>query len=68
MERVKTISALDAVHLFFEQTGVPEMFLRDDLLMQFADVRSRFASQIIGQPDATLAAAREAFVSRIHED
>jgi ATP-dependent Clp protease ATP-binding subunit ClpC len=57
-KREKTISALDVVHLFIEQTGLPEMFLRDDLLMQIEDVRSHFTSPIIGQPDATLAAAR----------
>lgn len=57
-EQSKTISVRDVVDLFIEQTGLPEMFLRDDLLMHFEDVRSHFASQIIGQPEATIAAAR----------
>ena len=55
---VKSISARNVIDLFVEQTGLPEVFLRDDLLLRMVDVREHFASRIMGQPDATLAAAR----------
>ena len=54
----RTISSQDVVDLFIKQTGLPEIFLRDDLLLPLPEVRSRFEVQIIGQPTATQAAAR----------
>jgi len=54
----KSLSTQSAIDLFVEQTGLPEMFLRDDLLLHLDAVRAQFESQIIGQPEATLAAAR----------
>jgi ATP-dependent Clp protease ATP-binding subunit ClpC len=54
----KSLSTKSVIDLFVEQTGLPELFLRDDLLLHLAKVRAQFAAQIIGQPDATLAAAR----------
>ena len=54
----KTVSTRDVIQLFIEQTGLPELFLRDDLLLPREEVRAHFASKIIGQADATLAAAR----------
>src|SRR5262249_24836550 len=54
----QSISAQDVIAAFIKQTGLPEIFLRDELLLPLGEVRARFDSQIIGQPDATLAAAR----------
>jgi ATP-dependent Clp protease ATP-binding subunit ClpC len=47
-----------AVDLFVQQTGLPEIFLRDDLVMRAEKVRAHFDELIIGQPDATQIAAR----------
>ncbi len=54
----KNVSLQEAIGLFIEQTGLPEMFLRDDLLLHVGDAHAHFVSHIIGQPDAALAAAR----------
>ncbi len=53
-----SVSSADVIEQFTNQTGLPELFLRDELLMPLAAVRDRFAAQIIGQPEATAAAAR----------
>jgi ATP-dependent Clp protease ATP-binding subunit ClpA len=37
---------------FTRQTGLPEVFLRDDLLLDQEELRTYFSSRIIGQPDA----------------
>lgn len=37
---------------FIQQTGLPELFLRDDLLLDKEDLHRFFNAQIIGQPDA----------------
>lgn len=37
---------------FVAQTGMPELFLRDDLLLDQLELRHFFESRIIGQPDA----------------
>jgi ATP-dependent Clp protease ATP-binding subunit ClpC len=57
-EDKKSITSRNALDLFIKQTGLPEMFLRDDLPLQIEEVRQRFAAEIIGQPDAITAAAR----------
>jgi ATP-dependent Clp protease ATP-binding subunit ClpC len=54
----RSVTAKEVVTAFVQRTGLPELFLRDDLLLSVDDVRERFAAQIIGQPDATAAAAR----------
>ncbi len=48
----ETINNSDILNLFIENTGLPELFLRDDLLLDEAEMRSFFASQIIGQENA----------------
>ncbi|HEX7859564.1 MAG TPA: AAA family ATPase [Verrucomicrobiae bacterium] len=48
----------DAVELFIQQTGLPEIFLRDDLVMHAEAVRAHFDELIIGQSAATQLAAR----------
>ena len=42
---------------FIRQTGLPELFLRDDMPLVAEEVRKTFESQIIGQPDACTTAA-----------
>ncbi|MFN7117460.1 MAG: AAA family ATPase [Saprospiraceae bacterium] len=37
---------------FVAQTGMPELFLRDDLLLDQSELRQFFESRIIGQPEA----------------
>lgn len=40
----------DAISQFIRQTGLPEMFLRDDQLLDVPEVLAFFESRIIGQP------------------
>ncbi|HVV99107.1 MAG TPA: AAA family ATPase, partial [Planctomycetaceae bacterium] len=47
-----------ALSLFVRQTGLPELFLRDELPLAFDDAVTEFRRQIIGQDDACRAAAR----------
>lgn len=51
-------TAQAVVAQFIQQTGLPEIFLRDELPLQIDEVRRHFEAQIIGQPVATRAAAR----------
>jgi ATP-dependent Clp protease ATP-binding subunit ClpC len=53
-----SLAMADVVAQFVQQTGLPELFLRDDLLLEMEAVRAGFAAEIIGQPEATAAAAR----------
>jgi ATP-dependent Clp protease ATP-binding subunit ClpC len=48
----------DAVSAFVRDTGLPELFLRDDLPLDTHELSNRFASQVIGQPAAAEAATR----------
>lgn len=57
-DREKSLTSSDVVSHFIRQTGLPETFLRDDLLLPFEEVKCCFDQQIIGQPEATTAAAR----------
>jgi ATP-dependent Clp protease ATP-binding subunit ClpC len=56
--RKPTVTTQAVIAQFVRQTGLPEIFLRDELLLPINEVRERFASQIIGQPDAVVTAAR----------
>jgi ATP-dependent Clp protease ATP-binding subunit ClpC len=53
----RTVSAEDVVRAFIKQTGLPELFLKDEMLLAAEDLRQYFAAQIIGQAEATAAAA-----------
>jgi ATP-dependent Clp protease ATP-binding subunit ClpC len=53
-----SLTADHVVEHFIRQTGLPEIFLRDEQTLPFEDVREYFAGQIIGQPTATAAAAQ----------
>jgi ATP-dependent Clp protease ATP-binding subunit ClpC len=52
-----TVRVSDVLTLFIRQTGLPEVFLRDEIPVVRDDVHSHFAGQIIGQPAACRAAA-----------
>jgi ATP-dependent Clp protease ATP-binding subunit ClpC len=54
----KTVAVCDVIAQFVKLTGLPEIFLRDELLLPIGEVRQRLAEQIIGQPDAVAAASR----------
>jgi ATP-dependent Clp protease ATP-binding subunit ClpC len=56
--RAKTIATQDVIAQFVKLTGLPEIFLRDELLLPISEVRQRFTTQIIGQPDAVAAGSR----------
>jgi len=47
-----TIDNKEVIKNFTSQTGLPELFLRDDLLLKKGDLEKHFLSKIIGQPDA----------------
>jgi ATP-dependent Clp protease ATP-binding subunit ClpC len=54
----RSVTAQDVVGLFVKQTGLPEIFLRDDLLLPANEVRAWLGAQVIGQAEATVTAAR----------
>ena len=56
--RSKPIAKQDVVTQFVRLTGLPEVFLRDELPLPVAEIKARFAAQVIGQPDAVAAGAR----------
>jgi ATP-dependent Clp protease ATP-binding subunit ClpC len=51
-QKRKTISAEDVLALFTRQTGLPELFLRDDWPLTHGEVRTDLAKRIIGQEAA----------------
>jgi ATP-dependent Clp protease ATP-binding subunit ClpC len=54
----QAVTTSEVVTQFIKQTGLPETFLRDDLLLPWDETCRSFEAQIIGQADATRAAAR----------
>ncbi len=52
------VTKADVVGRFIKRTGLPEVFLRDELLLSLEEIHSTFAESIIGQDEATLAGAR----------
>lgn len=51
-ERKKEITVEDVIESFIKLTGLPELFLRDEITLDFADVVSQFEKEVIGQPQA----------------
>ena len=47
-----TVTKSDIIQLFTRRTGLPEIFLRDELPLQKEELRAFFTERIIGQPDA----------------
>ncbi|MFC5457947.1 AAA family ATPase [Prosthecobacter fluviatilis] len=54
----RSVSADDVMALFIQQTGLPELLLRDEVPLPLEDVQAALARQIIGQSAAVDAAAR----------
>jgi len=52
LSNAKKITKKDVIANFTKQTGLPELFLRDDLLLNQQELSSFFSSKIIGQPNA----------------
>jgi ATP-dependent Clp protease ATP-binding subunit ClpC len=48
----KEIRTDNVIEHFIKLTGLPELFLRDEISLDFADVVADFESQVIGQPQA----------------
>ncbi|MDB5312624.1 MAG: ATP-dependent Clp protease ATP-binding subunit, partial [Gemmataceae bacterium] len=53
----KPVAPADVVDRFRRRTGLPELFLRDDLTLARADVLGWFRGRVIDQPEACEAAA-----------
>lgn len=51
-QKARTIQQRDVVEQFSRETGVTERFLRDDWLLEMADVRNFFGSRVLGQDEA----------------
>ncbi len=47
-----TVDHWKVIHEFVQQTGLPELFLRDDLLLDTEELEAFFKGNIIGQPGA----------------
>lgn len=56
-EKNSALSAGDCVSLFIRQTGLPEIFMRDEQLLSYESVAEEFRARVIGQPSACEAAA-----------
>lgn len=52
LQQRKQIEADAIIDAFVEQTGLPELFLRDQMALNEEELRSFFATRIIGQPAA----------------
>lgn len=48
----KNVTTKEIIQTFVEQTGLPELFLNDDILLDTKALRQYFAQRIIGQPAA----------------
>ncbi len=48
--RKASITKEEVISNFIKQTGMPKLFLRDDLLLDRSDLESHFSNKIIGQP------------------
>jgi ATP-dependent Clp protease ATP-binding subunit ClpC len=52
----KTVSPLSVVDRFRRRTGLPELFLRDEIILKREDVKAWFSERVIDQPEACEAA------------
>jgi ATP-dependent Clp protease ATP-binding subunit ClpC len=55
-DRRKTVDPDDVIDRFRRRTGLPELFLRDELTLERAAVLDWFQSRVLDQPDACAAA------------
>jgi ATP-dependent Clp protease ATP-binding subunit ClpC len=56
-ERKQEVDVEQVLALFVRQTGLPELFLRDDIPLDREEVAATFRRQVIGQEEASQAAA-----------
>jgi ATP-dependent Clp protease ATP-binding subunit ClpC len=56
-EKATTVTRGQVIRAFVKQTGVPEHLLRDDVLIDHAEVLAHFRSRVIGQDNACRTAA-----------
>lgn len=54
----RELTEAHAIEAFVQHTGLPELFLRDDLPLDLEAVASGFAAQVVGQTPATRAASQ----------
>ncbi len=52
INEVDNVSKTDTIQQFIKNTGLPELFLRDDMLLESDQLNTHFSSKIIGQPAA----------------
>jgi ATP-dependent Clp protease ATP-binding subunit ClpC len=50
--RQKEVTTENVIESFIKLTGLPELFLRDEITLQFDDVVENFAAEVVGQPRA----------------
>ncbi len=55
--KAKEITRENVIELFVKTTGLPELFLRDEITLELKDVTADLAAQVIGQPAACQAVA-----------
>ncbi|MEM9848677.1 MAG: AAA family ATPase, partial [Bacteroidota bacterium] len=51
LKKAKRITSRDIIKQFIQQSGLPEIFLRDDLALETELVRDHFEARIMGQPN-----------------
>lgn len=56
-ERKTEVTTDDVVRHFVRRTGLPELFLRDEVRLEYAEVLEHFQAQVIGQEGPCRAAA-----------
>lgn len=50
LNKSETVSKDEIIQVFVKQTGLPELFLRDNLRLNTKELKHHFSSNIIGQP------------------
>ena len=50
--RQKEVTSGDVIESFIKLTGLPELFLRDEITLNFEDVTANFEAEVIGQTEA----------------
>ena len=57
-DRVSEITSERVIGAFVKATGLPELFLRDEVSLEEQDLQAFFEHEVIGQPEACRAATR----------
>ncbi|MFN0084539.1 MAG: AAA family ATPase [Blastocatellia bacterium] len=56
-DKMPAVGAREAIAQFISQTGLPKIFLQDDLAMNYDEARAEFQARVLGQDAACHAAA-----------